>query len=107
MAAGFIPFQPTGPTVSGPATTSNSVLHINTTVVGGITVPASRLRLYNSGPQDAFVAFGTDTSTTAVLGSSYPVPAGSIEIITAPQGWMAMITQTSTTTIFATPGEGI
>lgn len=80
---------------------------------------AVQYRVMNDGLVTAFVAFGstgaiaqtnaaipTDASAAAYF--SIPVPAGAIEVITAPPNsfWSA-ITASSTAAIYITPGRGV
>lgn len=80
---------------------------------------AEQYRIYNSGAVLAHVAFGVDASTAqtnAVIPtgsgsnskSSFPIPAGAIEVVSAlPNCYWSAITPSSTADVFVTPGSGL
>lgn len=82
------------------------------------TMQTRNYRVMNNGAETAFYAYGANTSLAAsnvviptnasVGGFSYPIPAGAIEVITAPAGqyWTA-ITATNAVSVFITPGRGL
>lgn len=113
-----IPFQPIGNTilVAGATTAPTGV----TTVTTGVAAEGCiQFRVHNAGAVTAHYAFGADGATAkanAVVptgdGSnakaSYPLPAGAVELITAPRDtyWSAL-TASSTASVFITPGVGV
>lgn len=112
------PFVPIGPTSKiAAATTAPTAVQI----AGDPTASAGEQRQYrimNNGSEAAFYAFGVSAAAAAsnvviptnasVGGNSYPLPAGAVEVITAPasQFWTA-ITSTANFSIFITPGRGV
>jgi hypothetical protein len=105
MSDSFAPIQ--GATVSRAASSSSSNVAMPKCPAGAVQV-----RVYNSGTDLAFVAFGTD-STAAAATTDYPVPGGAIEVITltnpasARITYAAAITASGTPTLYFTPGYGI
>ena len=72
----------------------------------------TQYRLYNTGPQPAFITFAA-TSTNATLpsdgsaGNSIIVPVGLDIIVTAaPDQYVSLITASSTATVYVTEGFG-
>jgi hypothetical protein len=108
------PFNPCGATiaVAGATSAPSGVQATN-------TVNATAHRIVNSGSVLVHVAFGEDASTAqtnAVIptggGSnaknSYAIPAGAMEVITAPaNSYWSAITASSTATVYVTPGRGV
>lgn len=104
-------FQPTmGNTVSR-ATTSVS----SRVLLGGQPGPANQrfqVRIYNAGPDTAFIHFG-DSSVTAAV-TDVPIPSGAIEVMSfmvpdqvVTGAYMAAITASGTATVYFTTGVGI
>lgn len=102
--------------IKEPFTPGDTVTLNCTTTTGRVSLTGHngkgkrQVRIYNSGSEIAFVNIGDDTveSTTA----KFPVPPGAVEVITVQdaagsQRYMAGITSTGTTTLFATVGEGL
>ena len=64
------------------------------------------VRVFNSGAVTAFVEFG-GSSVAATLTTSMPVAAGQTAIFNAQDAsYAAVITPSSTATVYFTPGEG-
>lgn len=104
-------FQPTmGNTVSLSASSVSSRV-----LLGGQPSPAGQrfqVRIYNGGPDTAFIRFGDSTVTAATM--DVPVPSGAIEVmsLTVPDNvttgaYMAAITASGTATLYFTTGVGI
>jgi hypothetical protein len=64
-------------------------------------------RVWNSGGVTVFIEFGTTSGVTASATASYPLAAGASEILSAPHEYFATITAAGTSTVYATPGEGM
>ena len=64
------------------------------------------VRIFNSGTVTVFIEAG-DSTITASASTGMPIAAGTVEIISAPSGYIAAITSTGTATLYFTPGEGI
>lgn len=104
-------FQPTmGNTVSRATTSVTSRV-----LLGGQPIPQGerfQVRIYNGGPDTAFIRFGSSTvnATTADV----PIPSGAIEVMTftvpdqvTTGAYMAAITASGTATLYFTTGVGI
>ncbi len=99
MPAINAPFTPNQPTLRVAATA--------TSAGGAITRTAGQLRIYNAGPNKAFVRWGTGAQTADTTDT--PVAPGSVEIfsITIGANNVAAICDASeTATVFFTTGEG-
>ena len=108
-------FDSTGPTVAISVTTSAST---GLQVPSVAAMPAEQYRVHNAGTTTVFVSFGTtalEASGNAVIptgsGSnakrSLPVPAGMVEVISAPRDcYFSTIIGTGTATVYVTPGKG-
>ncbi len=99
------PFTP-GDTVTLNCTTTTG----NTALTGHNGKGKRQVRIYNSGAEIAFVNIGDDTVDATT--SKFPIPPGAVEVITVhdaagSQRYIAGITSTGTTIIFATVGEGL
>jgi len=98
----FEPMTCDGLTLSVTSTSSNGQLS---------AVPASsgalQARVYNSGPNTAFVQFGADNTVTATA-NKMPIPAGNTEVFSVGNAlWVAAIcASTQTATLYVTPGRG-
>jgi hypothetical protein len=66
-----------------------------------------QVRLYNEGSATVWIAFGTDHTASADY-AGMPVPAGGIEVLTAPRSpvFIAAIAENSTGKIYFTAGRG-
>lgn len=97
-------FTPTGPTVTGTASTSSGVVALGSlSSQGGGTIRIA----VPSGGSTVFVEFGT-SGTTASTSTSMPVFSGAIEVFqVAPNiTHAAVIVASGTQTIYFTPGQG-
>lgn len=65
------------------------------------------VRVFNSGANTAFVEFGTSNAVAASTTTSMPVAAGTVEIFSCPEPWVAAITGSGTALLYFTPGEGM
>ena len=92
------PWRATGATVSLACTATSAEI---TTLES-----ASQVRIYNRGPNTAFLRFGS-TPLTAVA-TDIPFPAGTIEIMTKDQlsRVAGICAATETATVYFTPVEG-
>lgn len=112
----FRTFDMTGPTVkvAGASTAPSGVQVLS---VGA--PKAEQYRIHNAGTVTAFIAYGISAGTAqsnaviptgsgASSKSSFPLPAGWVEVITAPLDcyWSA-ITAAGTADIYITPGMGL
>ena len=101
------PFTPSAPTTSFTAVTASTAIIAQTQSVGGVPVTNTSLRIYNSGPNDAFVEFVSSTSGTASTSTSMPISNGKTEVFTTRETCVAAIAGAGkTATLFITPGEG-
>ena len=72
-----------------------------------------RVRVYNSGPNDCAIEFGSSavsaTFPTGSTGSSMVVPVGAVEVFSAQSGTVAGIcsSTSNSATLYFTVGEGI
>lgn len=65
------------------------------------------VRLYNAGPNTAFIRRGSGGGLTAVVDTDFPLPAGAIEIVSkGNDDTIAAICASGTATVYATPTEG-
>lgn len=101
--AGSDVFQITGLTKSLSATSTSGSITFPT----GVSESSGDVCVYNAGPSDAFVAFGSG-SATAVATTSTPVPAGSV--LNFYKGKFdtcaAICASGLTATVYFTPGNG-
>lgn len=100
----FIPID--NATVTLACTTSTAARQYRSDIGVGLSV-----RVYNAGPDVAYVRFTNGTSTaTAPSGATkggMPIPVGDIEVFpTGTSTFVSAICPTSTATLFITPGEG-
>ncbi len=96
------PFSPTGDTVSISATTSSA--NANVTNFPSYN-NSGALLITNGGTQLAFVKWGNGTQTAT--SAAVPIPGGTSRVFSVANVTnVAAITPTSTTTIYATPGNG-
>jgi hypothetical protein len=96
-------FAVVGPTISVAATAASASASYTEVIAEG----AANIRVYNAGPNTAFVRFGFGAQT-AVL-TDTPVPAGVIEnfFVGAADTCAAICAATQTATVYFTPGNGI
>lgn len=93
-------FKPVpGTTVSLAATTVSASAQINPGKF------SRHLRIVNTGSVTAFVEFGE--SGVAATTSAIPILAGSVEIFSVPDQYVAAITASGTAQMYFTPGEGM
>ena len=93
------PFRQNGATVtlSGTTSSSNSAINKN----------ASTARVVNVGAVAVGVTFGAGSGTTATLAAGVIVPGpGVATLSTGGADYVAVITASSTATVYVTPGEG-
>ena len=104
------PFTKTGNTVTFTATTSAPTpIQCSSTTIGG-----NQYRVINSGTVTVFMGYGTTasdaTNNTAVVtttGASFPLLAGTDEILTfVPNAYFTGITSSGTASVYITPGDG-
>lgn len=95
-----LPFRPTAETIPLACTAVSA----STTA---LRQEPMQVRIYNAGPNDVFVRFGTG-AMTAVVSIDMPVPAGAVEVFTkTAAGTVAGICAgTGTATLYLTAGEG-
>lgn len=104
-------FQPTmGATVSLAVTSVTSRV-----ILGGQPGPANQrfqVRIYNGGPDTAFIRFGDSTVTATT--ADVPIPSGAIEVMSfmvpdqvTTGAYMAAITASGTAALYFTTGAGI
>lgn len=112
----FRAFNATGPTILVVGATSAPT---GLQAASSGAPPAHEYRVHNAGTVTAFISFGTSAGTAqtnavvptgagASAKNSYPLPAGFVEVFTAPPDcyWSA-ITGSGTANIFVTPGDGL
>ncbi len=76
---------------------------------GGLGLANARsVRIFNAGPDTAFIEFvGEQGDQTALRADGIPIAAGAREIFAANAAtFLAAIAQSTTATLYATPGEG-
>ena len=101
MAIEINTFLPTGPTVLVAATTVSA----SQTIGFSTAINAGSVRVYNDGPNLAFVTFGKTTATASV--TSIPVPVGAVEVLgKVAFDTFAAVTLTGTANVYFTPGIG-
>jgi hypothetical protein len=93
-------FAPSGAAtvkVAGGPTAGNIALDVNSSVV----------RVYNAGPDAAYVRFGSASDAATV--NDIPLPAGAPELFTkGTAGYMSVITDAAKSAlVYATNGEGM
>lgn len=74
---------------------------------GTLAIQSSQIRVYNGGPNKAFIRWGVGAQTA--LTTDTPVAPGGTEVFTKqPEatGIAAICDATETATVFVTPGEG-
>lgn len=109
-AANIRPFLATGNTVTIAATGSSSTTSLGTTGLrgGNVEMPLT-IRVYNAGPDIAWIKPGVAATTAAkTADTAIPVPAGNTEVFWYPADatHLAVIAQTSSATVYVTPGQG-
>ena len=94
-----LPFRPAADTITMAVTATSS----ETTALRD---QGNQVRLYNAGPNVAFIRFGVTalTATTADM----PIPAGAVEVLTkgGASRAAAICAGTGTATLYLTVGEG-
>lgn len=104
-------FTKTGNTVTfTAATTAPTPVQAVSATLGG-----NQYRIINAGSVTVFLGYGTSasdaTSNTAVVtttGTSFPLLAGTDEILTfVPNAYFTGITSSSTASVYITPGDGM
>ncbi len=95
------PFSPGGATVNLSATNVAASVQFN-------LLRSDAVRLYNSGAEAVFIAFGDSTVTTTVA-AGMPIGAGVTEVLgCGGQSYIAGITAGSgPAVLYVTPGEGV
>lgn len=96
-------FQSEGSTVNLTAGVATGNVALTAAPNGG------EVRICNLGTVPAFINFGTSSAVTAALATSIPIPAGAVEIFTLPATvtYLAAITASGTTALYATTGKGM
>lgn len=88
------------------ATASN----LATALPGGATAWVNQtVRIYNAGPNDVFIAFGTSGATAAADGTSMIVPVGNTEVFRAGEIATHIATicpAAGTASVYVTRGNG-
>ena len=74
----------------------------------------SNIRIVNASANAVYVNFGPDNTITAAIpvpgtpANGMAIPAGEVEIVRAPGGWVAAIASVvGPSEIFLTPGQGL
>jgi len=98
-------FNPSGNntvSISGSSTSGSA------TLTNPIAGNSPNVRIYNAGPNTAFVRWGIGTQT-AIAATDIPIPAGAIENFFKGQSdtFAAICAATQTATIYFTPGSGV
>ena len=95
-------FYPNGSTVNLTASTSSGRVAVTGPGTG------ANVRVYNSGTDTAFIAFG-DSTVTASTTTGMPIPGGAVEMFTLPQNItnIAAITASGSPVLYFTTGQGI
>jgi len=108
---GINAFQKTGNTVTFIAgVAAPSPVQCVSTTLGG-----NQYRIINSGAQLVFLGYGidaanatTNAANVTTTGQAFPLLPGTDEILTfVPNAYFTGITQSSTSTIYITPGDGV
>ena len=101
MAIEVSTFLAAGPTVVVAATTvSGSV-----TIAPGASTNAISVRVYNDGPNLAFIAIGKGATTASAV--NIPLPVGAVEMLGKnANDTFAVVTLTGTANVYFTPGHG-
>ena len=101
MAIEINTFLPAGPTVVVAATTASA----SATIPFGSAANAISVRVYNDGPNLAFIAIGKGTATASV--ASIPIPPGAVEVLgKVANDTFAVVTLAGTANVYFTPGGG-
>ena len=99
------PFTPAAATVSRAATSTTANVALGTIpCLSGGTV-----RIYNAGPNTAFIEFGGTSAIEAATATSMPIPSGAIETFSRGPSvthMAAICAASQTATVYATPGNG-
>lgn len=80
------------------------------TGTGAGTFPSGfAVRVANAGSETAFIAFGQGSAATATVAASTPILGGVTQVFEVPAAvtHISAITASGTTTIYATPGQGL
>lgn len=98
--AGLTPFAPTGPTVNLSVTDNTSNLQFN-------TLRSTSVRIYNTGSEAVYIAFGGSAVATSTS-AGMPIAPGTVETFSCNgQSYIAGVALTAgPSVIFVTPGEG-
>ena len=99
------PFTKAAATVNVAATSTTGNVSL-----GALPSPdGGTVRVYNAGPNTAFIEFGIST-IEAVAATSVPVPSGAIETFSRGPSvthMAAICAASQTATVYATPGNGV
>jgi hypothetical protein len=87
--------------------TTTSIAATATSASATVNGYAKSVRLYNKGPNTAFVKFGVGATTATA--SDMPLPAGAIETFSKDRAdtIAAICAATETATVYVTSGEGM
>lgn len=104
-------FDPTGNTIAIATTTASAATALTDTGVG----PDSRdYRLYNSGTDTVYVAFGGSTlvvvaPAAGIPANGIPIPGGAIEVMrsSTSERYIGTLAAAGTPTLFVTAGSGL
>lgn len=101
MAIEINTFLPAGNTVIVAATTVSS----SVTIPFGVAVNAISVRVYNDGPNMAFISIGKGTATASTAG--IPIPAGAVEVLgKVASDTFSAVTLLGSANVYFTPGGG-
>ena len=106
---GIMPFTPMGNTVTfTAATTAPTPVQAASTTVGG-----TQYRIHNSGSSVIYLGFGPNAASantmanTTPTGSTIPMVAGSVEVLTMNANqYFTAVTSSGTSVVYITPGDG-
>lgn len=92
------------------ATTAPTAVQCSSTTLGG-----NQYRIINSGTVTVFLGYGTSASdagnnavAVTTTGSSFPLLAGTDEILTfVPNAYFTGVTSSGTASVYITPGDGV
>ncbi len=111
-------FEPLGPTVLV-AADSTAPTGVATVTTGSSVKPICQFRVCNNGTVTVFYAYSTTAALAAAAAviptgsgsnakASYALPAGGVEVITAPRdSFWSGITAAGTASLFVTPCVGV
>ena len=101
MAIEVSTFLSAGPTVLVAATTVSA----SVTIPFGIAANAVSVRVYNDGPNLAFINLGKGATTASI--TSIPLPIGAVEMLgKVANDTFAVVTLSGTANVYFTPGHG-